>query len=92
MSEPRILRRVILGHGHAATGRTRHFRGAEELPSPRELRIVQYDGDPGYYLLYCDENGNEMTDTYHDTLDEAMSQATWEFNVSPEEWQKLSNH
>jgi hypothetical protein len=50
------------------------------------LRISQYVGDPGFYLLYLDAEGNELTDTYHETLEKAMSQAEWEFDVRPDEW------
>jgi len=87
MNDPKLLRRIVLGPQHRPTGRTRHFYGRVELPLPSELRIVQYSGDPGFYLLYCDELGNELTDTYHDTLEEAMAQADWEFGVKPDEWQ-----
>jgi hypothetical protein len=58
----------------------------EELPPPSELRIVKYDGDSGFYLFYCDDSGKEFTDTYHDSLEEALAQAEWEFGVKPHEW------
>jgi hypothetical protein len=29
----------------------------------------------------------ELTETWHQTLDDAMGQATFEFNVEPHEWQ-----
>lgn len=86
MSEPNLICRLRLGPSHQPTGKTRHFFGSSEIPLPVELRIVQYDGDPGLYLFYCDPTGKEMTDTYHDSLEGAMSQADWEFNVKPEDW------
>jgi hypothetical protein len=87
MNEPQLIRLITLGSSHVSTGKTRHIHGAAEIPAPHQLRIVKYEGDPGYYLLYCDESGKELTDTYHDTLDAAMLQATWEFNVQPDEWE-----
>jgi hypothetical protein len=84
--EPRVLREARLRPEHQSTGRTRHFKGAWELPTPSELRIVQYVGDPGFYLFYCDDAGREMTDTYHDTLEEALEQARWEFGLEPSDW------
>jgi hypothetical protein len=51
------------------------------------LRIAQYPSDPGFYLLYCDGDGREMTDTYHDSLEEAMAQAEWEFETKEGEWE-----
>ncbi|MDY7094506.1 MAG: hypothetical protein SX243_16160 [Acidobacteriota bacterium] len=88
-SDSRPLRYVHLGPQHRPTGKTRHSLGASELPPPTELRIVQYTEDPGYYLLYFDDQGEELTDTYHDSLNEAMEQAEWEFGVRPEDWQTL---
>ncbi|MBB5318006.1 hypothetical protein [Tunturibacter empetritectus] len=32
----------------------------------------------------CEDNLG--TDTFHETLDEALHQAEWEFEVRPEEW------
>lgn len=82
----RILKRLRLGPQHVATGFTRHFRDGALLPAPVALLITQYRVDQGYYLFYCDESGEEQTDTYHDTLAQAMRQAEVEFGVKPEEW------
>jgi len=72
---------------HQPTGKTKHFKGDREIPAPHSLQIVRYPNDRGYYLLYLDENGNELTDTYHDRLQGAIEQANWEFSVQPEEWE-----
>jgi hypothetical protein len=87
MSDYRVLWRIRLAEGHTPTGRTRHTVGGTPAPLPAELRIVQYAGDQGYYLFYCDESGKEFTDTYHETVEEAKAQAKWEFEVGPEEWE-----
>ncbi len=81
-----ILRTVRLQERHRPTGRTRHLTGGQEMAAPSELRIVQYNGDTGYYLLYLDAKGCEQTDTYHDSIEDALAQAEWEFTVLPEEW------
>jgi hypothetical protein len=78
---------VVLGPQHQPTGKTTHWYMTEPVPTPRLLRIVQYDGDVGFYLLYCDNNGDEMADTYHVSMVAAMSQAEFEFGVKPTEWQ-----
>lgn len=85
------LASVRLGPEHVATGFTKHFYGLPdgprvEVPAPISLRIVRYGGDSACYLLYCDEAGNELTDTWHESLDDAMTQARLEFSVSPDEW------
>jgi hypothetical protein len=79
-----ILLRVQLTQG--TTGRARHARNGEPLPTPAALNIVQYASDPGFYLLYLDNDGHELTDTYHDSLSEAMAQAEWELAVTPRQW------
>jgi len=87
MTKPRILHRVRLEAHHKPTGKTRHFCGNVELPTPKELRIAKYDDDPGFYLFYCADSGGEFTDTYHDSLEAAFAQAEHEFGVRPQEWQ-----
>lgn len=82
-----IIRRITLQQKHIPTGRTRHFIGNQKMPTPHGLIIAQYPDNPGYYLFYMDEVGNEMTDTYHETLEDAFDQAAWEFQVSHEDWE-----
>jgi len=97
MSDYLVHRRIVLKPHDVPTGKTRHTKGTwsddeglvrgPKLPAPHELVIAQLPPDEGYYLLYFDESGKEITDTYHETLDRAMEQAKWEFNVEPNEWQ-----
>lgn len=87
MPEYIVLRRIRLGVQHKATGLTRHFVGGGLLSKPSELLVVRYPDDAGYYLLYCDENGSELTDTFHESLESALAQAEWEFQVKPGEWE-----
>jgi hypothetical protein len=91
MDEPRTLATVRLAKQHVPTGKTKHSYGAPDgprhpLPTPVLLRIVQYDGDSGVYLFYCDESGREMTDTWHDDVEQAMAQADFEFSVAQTDW------
>jgi hypothetical protein len=53
------------------------------------LEIAHGPGKTDYYLLYLDENGVEQTDTWHATLESALSQAEFEFGVKPSEWQNI---
>lgn len=99
MSDYLIHRRLALKSHHVPTGKTRHIQatlGPEglipgpELPAPHELVIAQLPPDEGYYLLYLDEKGDEITDTYHESLEKALAQAKWEFDVDVEEWEEAS--
>lgn len=76
--------------GHLATGFTVHRWGDEILPKPSTLAVAQRGSDPGYFLLYLDEQGEEMTDTYHENLDAAFEQAEAEFGVRKAEWRKAA--
>ena len=96
MSDYLIHRRITLKSHHAPTGKTRHFLSSlgddglvrgPELPAPHSLMIAQLPPDEGYYLLYLDANSDEITDTYHESLEKALSQAKWEFNVEVEDWE-----
>ena len=87
-----VLKQIALDVSHPPTGNTRHYWGDELMPQPSGLRIVKYGDAEGFYLLYLDENGNAMNDTFHDTLEDALEQARFEFNVTPEEWQTVHNN
>jgi hypothetical protein len=87
---------ITLKPHHRPTGNTRHPSGTisdegelirrPELLQPHALMIAQLLPDPGYLLLYLDEDGEEITDTYHESLEKALDQANWEFNIEPNEW------
>jgi hypothetical protein len=93
VSDPLLRRRIRLGPQHQPTGKTRHYHGNTLLPAPYELRIVKYldSNDPGCYLFHCDASGTEFTDTYHETVEDAMSQAEWEFGVKQDEWEIIAD-
>ncbi|WP_143740280.1 hypothetical protein [Micromonospora echinospora] len=92
MSGERTVAEIRLTERHRPTGFTRHYYGHPggprvEVPPPVSLRLVQYAGDePRVYLFYCDATGEEMTDTLHDSLEDAMDQAKAEFRVRRDEW------
>jgi hypothetical protein len=85
----KVVRRFMLRQGNHATGRTVHTVAGRLAPTPVELQIAQYDGDTGYYLFYCDESGHPITDTYHESIDGALSQAEWEFNTTVADWETV---
>ena len=62
-----------------------------QMPKPFALSIVKYSDNEGYYLLYLDKFGEEQTDTYHETLEDAFGQAEFEFGVKKDEWFLVKN-
>ena len=79
------------------TGATRHYRANleagvvtkdEELPEPSWVEIQADEG--AFSLLYLDEHGACLTDTWHETLERAKAQATHEFGIREDEWEVVT--
>jgi hypothetical protein len=84
MHDDSMVARVLLGTNHAPTGGAQHAIGGSPMPTPQELRILK--ADEGFYLLYCNAEGEPMTDTFHLALDDAFDQAEFEFRVDRADW------
>src|SRR3954462_15491172 len=67
--------------GVKPTGAARHFVRGEDAGDFFGLALARYDNDPGVYLLYCDADWRCVTDTYHDSVEQAEAQASREFGV-----------
>ncbi|WOI54505.1 hypothetical protein [Parvularcula sp. LCG005] len=69
------------------SGFTAHIAGGSRVEDAiTRLRIVSFPPDTGFYLLYFDECGNELTDTLHETLADALDQAKREFDIDLAAW------
>jgi hypothetical protein len=51
------------------------------------LAICQYSGDSAYYLFGCDEEWRPITDTWHQTVEQAKEQAEFEYEGVTRTWQ-----
>lgn len=78
------LHQVSIDGRFKPTGKTRHFVGAGAAPTPTKLVIAE--SKHGYYLLHLNDRGEEITDTFHKSIAEAMKQAEWEFEVPESAW------
>jgi|SRR5581483_1890019 len=82
-------KKVQLGPQHFTPGRTKHTirdeRGVREFPCFVSLEIASYPGEESCYLFHICESG-EGTDTWHESSEEAMEQARYEFGVERSEW------
>lgn len=63
------------------TSRTRHVARGVELGPASALAIARYPNDQGFYLFYLDETGTVVTDTYHDSVEQARAQAAFEYRA-----------
>jgi hypothetical protein len=90
MTDRKTLLRLSLGSAlHANTGKVIHRRHGAIVPEPAVLEIIQYSGDAGFYLIHFSADGVELTDTYHDTVAEALEQANYEFGCTREQWMEV---
>ena len=67
-----------------------HTVNAEQLGPTFKLRIVQFSGEYGFYLIRYSSGGQELTDTLHDSVQDALVQAEFEYGVSPNLWLRLT--
>jgi hypothetical protein len=84
----RILKEIQLDpERHAPRGNTLHYMGSDLYEGGFSgLRIAQYENDDAYFLLYLTPDGNELTESWHQTLNDALNQAEDEFFVQRHEW------
>jgi hypothetical protein len=61
-----------------------------ELTNQRYTSLaIAHDSDTsGYFLLYF-TNGVDHADTFHLSLEDALHQAEYEFNVTPAQWKDV---
>jgi hypothetical protein len=64
---------------HRYTGNTRQIVGGELVGPASGLAVCQYPGDTAFYLFGCDETWSNITDTWHESLDDAQHQAEFEY-------------
>jgi hypothetical protein len=78
------IKKVTLKKHHLSPGRTKHTlsdsKGVRPFPPFTSLAITRYGEESGYYLMHICDN-NLGTDTWHETLEDALGQAEWEFGV-----------
>jgi hypothetical protein len=78
-----------LGPDSLPTGRTKHIVGGLESPQFQGLVIIEQTDRGPYHLLYCDQDWNPITDTWHQTLDSAKAQAEFEYQGISQKWATL---
>jgi len=82
------------------TGATQHLVGRtdngnlvadSELPAAHRVEIESGKaGDEGFCLNRYDVQGRFAGDTWHLTLEEAMEQAEFEFEIPPDGWEVVA--
>jgi hypothetical protein len=71
---------------HHHTGKCRQIVAGVLQGAAAGLAICQYEGEDSFYLFGCDENWQSVTDTWHETLEEAKDQAEFEYEGVSSTW------
>ena len=83
-----VLKRVQL-ESHQHVSRTRHTvsddGGERAFPPFTELVIAADPGATSCYLFHVCADG-QVADTWHLSVEDALSQAEWEFGIQPDDW------
>lgn len=67
------------------TGNTRHVvQGG--VAGPAAALAVCRNGDDGFYLFSCDEHWQTVSDTWHETVQDAKAQAEFEYEGVSVTW------
>jgi hypothetical protein len=69
-----------------ATGNCRHFVRGAALNPVNGLVIARERGEESCFLLYCDPDWRPLTDTWHMCLEDAKSQAEYEYAGVSSTW------
>lgn len=75
---------------HRHTGKCRQVVAGRLMEPAAGIAICRYDGEENVYLFGCDEHWSCVTDTWHQTIEEARRQAEFEYEGSSATWQRPS--
>jgi len=86
----RVLCYAVIDQRCRPTGFCRHVVGGELIAPAAGLAICKYPDDTEYYLFYCDEDWQTVTDTCHETLEKAKRQAEAEYEGVEALWSEVN--
>lgn len=73
---------------HRHTGNCRQVVAGALMGAAAGLAICRYEGDASFYLFGCGPDWNVLTDTWHETLEDAKAQAEFEYEGVSATWLK----
>ena len=82
----RVLHFTIIDRTIRPTGNTKQIVGGVLMGPAYGLAICKYENDSWYYLFGCDKNWNSITDTYHETIEDAIDQGEFEYEGTRSQW------
>ncbi len=82
----RVICHTLIDHHHRFTGGCKQIVRGELMGQMAGLAICQYAGEEAFYLFGCDADWQNVTDTWHQTLDDAQHQAEFEYEGVSKTW------
>jgi hypothetical protein len=73
---------------HCLTGNCKQIVAGILQGPAAALAVCRYPGEDGYYLFGCNAAWECVTDTWHQTLEEAKAQAEFEYAGVSVTWQR----
>ena len=79
------------------TGKTRHYTASinndgtkdlENIPIPKWVEISEEPS--GFFLFHYNADGECISDTWHESLEEAKEQASFEFEIEDNDWTPMA--
>lgn len=77
---------TAIDHRHRPTGRTKQIVDGRQVGRASGLAICQYENDTAFYLFGCDADWKSVTDTWHQSIEDARDQAEFEYAGSSQTW------
>ena len=88
-----ISKRIILkSDKHYRTGKVREtINGIAQSYLPYKLEIMSYpdEDSDGFYLMSMSMDNQDVNDTWHPSLQDALEQALYEYNVQVDDWEDV---
>ncbi|MEM0983179.1 MAG: hypothetical protein AAGI17_04420 [Planctomycetota bacterium] len=84
----RVLFRCVVPKGTGWTSACRHEVDGQLAAVPASLQIEQFDGTSEFYLIRYDADHQEITDTLHGSVHQAMEQAEFELGITSARWEE----
>ncbi len=81
-----VLFYTPIDHRHRPTGNCKQIVAGILRGPAAGLAICQYEGEESFYLFGCDSEWKSVTDTWHQSLEDAMAQAEFEYAGVSNSW------
>jgi hypothetical protein len=82
----KVILYTFIDNTHKFTGKCKQIVGGQLRGPMAGLAICQYEGEDSVYLFGCGEDWQAVTDTWHQTLEEAIDQAEFEYEGTKTSW------